>query len=152
MPIIIDFLSNGQLVCGILVAIVAVISLSFAWYFERESRRTFSLSEEVTLQRTKGNAVCVATASWVATLNGNLVQTTLATAPDVGGPWLQAYESSTVESGSMSNAFNHPAQTTATYYMNGRNLGGSSVLMENTRIWVICAKGALIPVPLDGDW
>lgn len=91
------------------------------------------------------SVVCTVTASFTVPLYGELIQTTIATAPNARGPWVQVHEAEGWESSAMVQAFVVPANTATTFYMNGQNLGLSSVMTQNTRIWASCQQGSSIP-------
>jgi len=120
---------------------------------------TWNEMMSVSVTPKKGVKVCVVCASWTAVMRDNYVQTTLATQPNALGPWVQGYVENevpgtsypTAESGMMTQAFAVTPLVPVTFYMNGRNFGnsggGSSVTMENTRIWAICGKGGIPSAP-----
>ncbi|CAB1067576.1 hypothetical protein D1AOALGA4SA_62 [Olavius algarvensis Delta 1 endosymbiont] len=97
-----------------------------------------------------GNGTCVVTASFTVPIEeGAIIQTTLATQPDARGPWVQVHQpgaGQNWESSQMVQAFVVAGGSTTTFYMNGQNLSASGpVLTENTRIFLLCAPGFIIP-------
>lgn len=97
--------------------------------------------------RPRADGICVVTASWTAFLGGNRIQTTIDTSANTRGPWVQVHDNAEWDSSAMVNAFEVKQAVPVSFYMNGENRGTTDVSMENTRIWVICSRGGIIPLP-----
>jgi len=103
----------------------------------------------VTIKNEPGT--CVVSASYiVGTFDpGDMAYITIGTTSAAQGPWVQAYEGDVgFISGAMVQAFDVPADTPSTFYVNGRMVWGGPLTTENTRVFVICFRNDGLPSPV----
>ena len=102
----------------------------------------------VTIKNEPGT--CVVSASYIVGYfsSGETAYITIGTTSASWGPWVQAYEGDAgFISGAMVQAFDVPADTPSTFYVNGQVWGGD-LNTENTRVFVICFRNDGLPSPV----